>query len=59
MDSTKSCQMVYYMTDTTNEKTLENRIFDLKHRDYNQKKISWIYLDSASLAVQNTNKKLI
>jgi hypothetical protein len=38
---------------------LENGIFDLKHRDYNQKEFSWIYSDSASLAVQNGNKKLI
>ncbi len=32
---------------------LANGIFDLKHRDYNQKEFSWIYSDSASLAVHN------
>ena len=44
---------------STNDKTLANRIFDLKHRDYNQKEFSWIYLDSARKAVQNGNKMLI
>ncbi len=36
-------------------KTLANRIFDLKYRDYNQKEFSWIYSNSTSLVVQNTN----
>jgi hypothetical protein len=45
--------------DFTNEKTLANRIFGLKHRDYNQKEFSSINSDNTSLAVQNTEKRLI
>ena len=44
---------------TTADKMLANGIFDLKHREYNQKEFSWIYLDSARKAVQNGNKILI
>ncbi len=49
----------YGGTYTTNDKTLANSIFDLKHREYSQKEFSWIYLDSARKAVQNGNKMLI
>ena len=44
---------------STDDKTLANGIFDLKHREYNQKEFYWIYLDSARKAVQNGNKMLI
>ena len=45
--------------ETTDDKMIANGIFDLKHREYNQKEFSWIYLDSARKAVQNGNKMLI
>ncbi len=44
---------------TTDDTTLENGIFDLKHPEYNQKDFSWIYSDSANEAVQNGNKSLM
>jgi hypothetical protein len=44
---------------TTDDTTLENGIFDLKHPEYNQKDFSWIYSDSANEAVQNGNKRLM
>ena len=40
----------------TDDKTLENGIFDLKHSEYNQEEFSWMYSDGANDAVQNVNK---
>jgi hypothetical protein len=36
-----------------------NRIFDLNYGVYGQKKFSWIYMNSTSVDVYNTNKSLI
>jgi hypothetical protein len=42
---------------TTNDKMTANRIFDRKYRIYGQKKYSWIYKNSTSVNVYNTNKR--
>ncbi len=47
------------MTYTTNDKINATSIFDLKYRRYGQKKFSWIYMNSTSIDVYNTNKNLI
>ncbi len=44
---------------TTKEKINANRIFDLEYRVCGQKKFSWIYMNSTSIDVYNTNKSLI
>ncbi len=44
---------------STKEKINANRIFDLEYRVCNQKKFSWIYMNSTSIDVYNTNKSLI
>ncbi|CAF4050530.1 unnamed protein product, partial [Rotaria sp. Silwood1] len=41
---------------TTGDKILTNRILNLEHQDYDRKILSWIYLNSTSVAVQNTIK---
>ena len=38
---------------TTNDKITANGIFDIKHRQYDQKKFSWICIDSTRGEVYN------
>ncbi len=44
---------------STNNKITANRIFDLRHRIYDQKNFSWIYMNSTSVDVYNTYQSLI
>jgi hypothetical protein len=44
---------------STNDKITANRIFDLKYRIYDQKKFSWICINSTNLDVYDTYKNLI
>ncbi len=44
---------------TANDKITADRIFDLKHRIYDQKKFSWIYMNSTSANIYNTYQSLI
>ncbi len=37
---------LFFYDVSTDDKSLANGIFDLKHPEYNQKEFSWIYSDS-------------
>ncbi len=52
-------QMHNNSQNTINDKMTENRIFDLKYKAQGQKKFPWIYMNSTSVEVYNTNKSLI